>query len=102
MNQSIKSVIITVITIGVIVAVGYGVNAIYQNVQIENQASEFRASFIDGCTSEGEKESLCACIYDDMKNEVGTKGIYDIAMEYEETGEMPNQTIVSAYKCYIK
>ena len=102
MNQSLKTVLTLIITIAVIAVVAFGTSSIIKTNEINSKSAEFRTAFIEACNINGNQSSYCTCVYDDLEYEFGTKGMYDMAVKYDETGRMPSEAITSALRCIGK
>lgn len=58
-----------------------------------------KEGFVDGCAVEGLTEGQCGCMYDKLEAKVGTDGIVEIGLEYEETGVIEDKYINLVLDC---
>ena len=98
MNQTLKNVLILAVSIAFAFGAYFAVTSIARTNEINSMSAEFRTSFMQGCEEEGSK-ALCTCIYNDLEERLGTVGIYDMAMQYEETGVISDKAYASVWAC---
>jgi len=66
----------------------------------EAKMIEFRNSFMEGCMGEEAPFEYCDCVYDFLLRAKGDEGFVDMALEYSETKEFP-QDMDKAIKACI-
>lgn len=71
-------------------------------VDEEPEVDSFREGFMDGCTSEGANADYCTCIFDYFEEKMTKKEMAEMALEYEQTGEMPDEMIEAVSECIDK
>ena len=102
MNKTLKSILIVITIIAFGYAVSFGINSVVRTNEINSKSAEFRLTFMEGCNESGKHSSYCTCVYNDLEDSTGTIGIYDVAIAYEETGKMPDDAVLSIYRCLDK
>lgn len=101
MNPTLKTVITIIITGVVAIGAWLIISSIQENNEINAKSEQFRTSFMSGCVPEA-NTSYCACVYDDITDSVGVRGIYDMAVQYDKTGTVPDSAFGSVYRCMDK
>jgi len=98
MNQTLKSVLILAASIAFAFGAYFAVTSIARTNEINSMSAEFRTAFMQGCEEESSK-ALCTCVYNDLEERLGTVGIYDMGIEYEETGVLNDKAYASVWAC---
>ena len=101
MNSTLKTIITIALTALSLVGAGLIIGSIQENNALNAKSEQFRASFISGCT-EGSNAAYCSCVYTDLEHKVGLKGMIEMSERYDESEEIADEAIVSAFKCMDK
>jgi hypothetical protein len=95
MNKLITSIL-------VVVAILLTVTAIYSFTnEVEPEENLVKDAFIDGCMETSielgyeNSEEMCVCVYDNLEDYYGQKGILDMASEYG--GDLPDEVMLEVY-----
>jgi len=98
MNEKLKHLLILAASFAFAWGGYFAVTSIIRTNEINSYSAEFRTGFMQGCEEEGTK-AVCKCIYDDLEKRLGNVGIYNLALEYEETGVVNDKAFLSVWVC---
>lgn len=103
MNQNQKMVLAIAI---VIIATIIGISVINAREQKEKQESSriitmMRQNFMEGCMSES-NYSTCDCLFNELMDKLGTIGMQNLALDYQDTGKLQKETVNSALKACVQ
>lgn len=68
--------------------------------EIDMSLSEARSLYMEGCDDgSGDFTAFCSCTFDEMAEEHGIRGIYEVGMEMEKTGGYPDELLEAVIAC---
>lgn len=65
-----------------------------------NTMEDIRASFIDGCTTEGVTKAQCSCMYDALTEKYGLETVIEDSIAAIKTNTLPDGWLDTVVKCY--